>query len=66
MPGGLMNLVYTGQENVILTGNPKKTFFRTTYKKYTNFGLQRFRIDFNGDRILSYEKETVYEFKIPR
>ena len=30
-------LVYTGQENVILTGNPQKTFFSTTYKKYTNF-----------------------------
>tara|TARA_B100001063_G_C16773894_1_gene563649 strand:- start:765 stop:2528 length:1764 start_codon:yes stop_codon:yes gene_type:complete len=66
MPGGLMNLVYTGQENIILTGNPKKTFFSTTYKKYTNFGLQRFRIDFTGDRVLSFEKETAFEFKIPR
>ena len=28
--------------------------------------MQRFRIDFTGDRVLSYEKETAYEFKIPR
>ena len=66
MPGGLMNLVYVGQENVILTGNPKKTFFSASYKKYTNFGLQRFRIDYKGERTLSYEKESIFEFKIPR
>ena len=26
MPGGLLNLVAVGQENILLTGNPKKTF----------------------------------------
>ena len=44
MPGGLLNIAAYGAENLILTGNPKKTFFNATYKKYTNFGLQRFRI----------------------
>ena len=33
MPGGLMNLVAYGNQNVILNGNPKKTFFTTTYSK---------------------------------
>ena len=32
-----MNLVAYGNQNVILNGNPKKTFFTTTYSKYTNF-----------------------------
>ena len=45
MPGGLLNIAAQGAENIILTGNPSKTFFKSTYKKYTNFGLQRFRIE---------------------
>ena len=31
MPGGLLNLVSEGTQNVFLTGNPHKTFFKTTY-----------------------------------
>ena len=46
MGGGLLNLTSYGNENVILNGNPKKTFFKAVYKKHTNFGLQRFRIDY--------------------
>ena len=45
MPGGLMNIASYGNENLILTGNPKKTFFKTTYHKHTNFGMQKFRIE---------------------
>ena len=66
MPGGLLNLVSVGQENVLLTGNPKKTFFTCSYKKHTNFGLQRFRIDYEGQKTLSFDKESVFDFKIPR
>lgn len=66
MPGGLLNIAAQGAENVILTGNPSKTFFQATYKKYTNFGLQRFRIDKKGSRILNYNSETEMKFKIPR
>ena len=42
MPGGLLNLVAYGNLNVIINGNPTKTFFKTKYAKYTNFGLQKF------------------------
>ena len=35
MAGGLLNLVSAGQQNVILNGNPSKTFWKTTYAKYT-------------------------------
>ena len=66
MPGGLLNIAAYGAENVILTGNPKKTFFNATYKKYTNFGLQRFRIDFEGQRTLNFNSQTEMIFKIPR
>lgn len=66
MAGGLMNLTAYGNENIILHGNPKKTFFKATYKKHTNFGLQRFRINYEGSRVLNYNTPTYLEFKIPR
>ena len=52
MPGGLLNLVSYGNQNIILNGNPSKTFFKCVYSKYTNFGLQKFRVDFEGQRNL--------------
>ena len=66
MTGGLMNLVAYGSENLLFNGNPKKTFFKTIYKKYTNFGLQRFRIDYEGTKILNEKVPTILDFKIPR
>ena len=61
-----MNLTAQGNENIILNGNPKKTFFKATYNKFTNFGLQRFRIDFEGNRVLNFTTPTILDFKIPR
>ena len=29
----------------------QKDIFKATYQKYTNFGLQRFRIDYEGTKI---------------
>jgi hypothetical protein len=43
-----MQLVSEGQQNLILNGNPEKTFWKTTFKKYTNFGMQKFRLDYEG------------------
>ena len=66
MAGGLMNLISYGTGNIILNGNPKKTFFKVKYNKYTNFGMQRIRMDFRGLRQLQYSASTTMEFKIPR
>jgi hypothetical protein len=66
MAGGLLNLVAIGNANIFLTGNPTKTFFRTSYSKYTNFGLQRFRIDFDGSRDLRLTEPSTFTFKMPR
>ena len=66
MPGGLMQLVSEGQQNIILNGNPSKTFFKTTYYKYTNFGLQKFRVDFEGAKTLRLNEPSTFTFKIPR
>ena len=66
MTGGLLNIVSYGNQNVILNSNPKKSFFKTTYAKYTNFGLQKFRIDFNGLRNLRMSEESRFTFTVPR
>jgi hypothetical protein len=66
MAGGLMQLVSQGQQNIILNGNPSKTFWKTTYSKYTNFGLQKFRVDYEGTPTLRLTEESTFQFKIPR
>jgi len=66
MPGGLLNLISYGNQNTILNGNPKKSFFKTTFKKYTNFGLQKFRVDFDGQRKLRMTEESKFTFYVPR
>lgn len=66
MAGGLMNLVSEGQQNIILNGNPSKTFYKAVYQKYTNFGLQKFRLDFEGAKTLRLNEESTFTFKVKR
>jgi hypothetical protein len=64
--GGILNLIAQGANNVFLTGNPTTTFFKTTYKKHTDFGRQKFRIDYDGLRNLRLTEPSVFRFKFPR
>jgi hypothetical protein len=66
MAGGLLNLVSEGQTNVILNGNPSKTFWKATYAKYTNFGMQNFRLDYEGTTTLNLTSESTFTFKVKR
>jgi hypothetical protein len=66
MAGGLLNIISVGNNNVFLTGNPSKTFFKVTYSKYTNFGLQKFRLDYDGLRDLRPTEPSTFTFKIKR
>jgi len=66
MPGGLLNIISHGSANIILTGNPTKTFFKVAYSKYTNFGMQKFRLDYEGSRELRLTEPSVYTFKMKR
>ena len=66
MAGGLLNIISVGNNNIFLTGNPSKTFFKVTYSKYSNFGLQKFRIDYDGLRDLRLTEPSTYTFKIQR
>lgn len=66
MAGGLMNLVSQGQENILLNGNPQLSFFKKSYKKYTNFGKQNFRLDFDGTSTLNLTTSSTFSFKVLR
>tara|TARA_Y100000389_G_scaffold203265_1_gene251136 strand:- start:14419 stop:16110 length:1692 start_codon:yes stop_codon:yes gene_type:complete len=66
MPGGLLNIIAYGNQNIIIHGNPTKTFFKSTYLKHTNFGTQKFRLDYEGSTELDLNSDTTYKFKIPR
>jgi hypothetical protein len=66
MAGGLMQLVSEGQQNVILNSNPLKTFWKTTFKKYSNFGMQKFRLDYEGTPSLNLTTESTFVFRVKR
>jgi hypothetical protein len=67
MPGGLLNILCYGCNDLYLTGAPQITFFKTAYRRYTNFAIESvevkpntntnfgqevsFLIDKNGDLI---------------
>jgi hypothetical protein len=67
MPGGLLNILCYGCNDLYLTGAPQITFFKTAYRRYTNFAIESvevkpntntnfgeevsFLVDRNGDLI---------------
>jgi hypothetical protein len=40
MGGGLIQLIAVGIQDIYLIGNPQITYFKTVYKKHTNFALE--------------------------
>ena len=48
MPGGLLQLVAYGAQDVYLTGNPQITFFKIVYRRYTNFAIETVEHTFTG------------------
>ena len=67
MGGGLLNLVSYGNQNIIVNGNPQKSLFKATYKKYTNFGLQKQKVNCNITiPQLSENEPTELNFSFPR
>ena len=47
MPGGIMQLIFQGAQDIFLTGNPTITFFKTVYKRYTQFGTEYITLPFD-------------------
>lgn len=49
MAGGLSQLVAYGAQDVYLTGDPKKTFWREKFSRYSNFAMESIQQDILGD-----------------
>jgi Major capsid protein N-terminus/Large eukaryotic DNA virus major capsid protein len=48
MGSGLLQLVAYGAQDVYLTGNPQITFFKTVYRRHTNFAIEAIEQTFQG------------------
>jgi hypothetical protein len=46
--GGLLQLVATGKQDLFLTGNPQISFFRSVYRRHTNFAVESQAMFFDG------------------
>ena len=66
MPGGYLQLAAYGSQDFYLTGNPQISFFKTVYRRYTNFAMDYVRIDPDGNIGLSETEVVTYKFKIER
>jgi hypothetical protein len=65
MPGGLLQLLALGNQNLYLTGNPSITFFKKVYNTYTNFSMESIRIDLNRNDVFVNEN-TILKATIDR
>ena len=48
MGGGLMQLVAYGAQDIYLTGQPQITFFKSVYRRHTNFAMESIAQTING------------------
>ena len=62
MTGALLQLVSTGNEDILLIGNPQVSYFKRVYLRYTNFAIER-RLEYNPVGQISYNdsKELLFD-----
>lgn len=67
MPAGLIQLVRHGSQDLFFTGNPQITFFKTVYRRYTNFAKDTIVQNFQDiDTSLLTDRERKLRTKIER
>lgn len=65
MPGGLLQLVAIGAQNVYLNGNPSLSYFKKVFKTHTNFATESMRLQFNRNT-MNIDQKTTLICKIDR
>ena len=63
--GTYTQLSSRGAEDIYLTGNPQITYFKSVYKKHTNFAMDTSKIKIPKSD-LKYTTETITKVKIER
>jgi hypothetical protein len=66
MPGGLMQLVARGQQDIYTTGSPTMSYFQLVYKKHTNFSMESVRQTFLTKPVLDKRNRTISTCRIGR
>lgn len=66
MPGGLMQLVAYGAEDLYLTGNPQITHFKIVYRRHTNFAMEYIEQYFYTEPTYNATQRTSAKVKIDR
>jgi hypothetical protein len=72
MGGGILQLIYIGEQNLYLTENPQVTFFKMMYRRHTNFSIDTRQENFTtaisfGQRsqcVLSKDGDLLYRLGI--
>ena len=63
--GALAQLTSYGAQDVYLSGNPQITFFKSVYKRHTNFAMQDVLVS-TTSTFLSQTQDTKLTFKVAR
>jgi len=66
MTGGLLQLKAYGSENIYLNANPQISFFRSVYRRHTNFSMENFEINYVGTPNITEDTNTTFTFNINR
>lgn len=62
-----MSVAFIGvADHQILIGEPKQSLWTHSYNRYSPFGKQHFRIDFDGQRDLRLTEPSKFTFMMPR
>ena len=61
MPGGLIQIVAYGSQDLFLTGIPQITFFKIVYKKHTNFSMESVIVPLDGNN--NFNQIKAFRFK---
>ena len=46
MTGVLLQLAAIGNEDVFFTGNPQMSYFKSVFKRHSNFAMQNINVEF--------------------
>ena len=66
MAGGLMQLAAVGSQDLYLSGDPQMTFFKTVYKRHTNFAMEFMKLYFKSKQKFEMAQFTQGSVNIAR
>lgn len=66
MPGGIIQLAQMGAQDFYLMSNPKISFFKSVFKRHTQFSMELINVPPIVERELNKTREVKLEFEISR